>query len=155
MFRPITTLGLIAVLAAACGPTTQSVARDLLGRWERVGQPNVEDPLASLAAEHVEFREQGLLAVLLFDEGPGQYWTVGTGGYAILEPDRLQITGKCWQGFESRECAREYRLLLDGDRLTLLSLEAAGGVEYRRAGPLEPEPPPTLAPPRPSATPAN
>jgi hypothetical protein len=146
---------LLLVLLSACGAPARAEER-ILGRWQRVGEPGVGDPLGTLAAEYVEFREDGLLAVLLFDQGPGTFWTTRTGGYAFSDQARIEIKGTCWRGMQSYECLGNYGLVLDGDRLKIFEDSTIGRqVEFRRIAPLGRDAPPVLGPPMPSPTPAN
>jgi len=147
--------GLLA-LAACALPST---AAALPGRWQRLppgagADTFVGDPLASLAQDVLEFRDQGVLADLLLTPPAGGADTVTTGRYALVDPAHLQITGRCWQGFASHSCAQTYRFTLTGDHLTLFGGPGtAGQLDYQRVGPAAAALPPTLAPPQPSAAP--
>jgi len=121
-----------------------------------VGEATLGDPLGSLASDYVEFREEGQLITLLFDEGPNRFWTIHTSSYSFPESGRIEIQGYCWQGWERYECRGEYAYSLAGDRLRITEDQKANRqVEYRRVGALGPELPPTLAPPFPSPTPGQ
>jgi len=148
---------LLATLLSGCGAATNSLESALLGRWERVGEPSIGDPLSSLG-KHIEFRENGLLVVLLRDEClkcSQAIWTVGTAEYSPIGQNRIQVTGKCWQGWESHSCTQTYRLVVAGDNLTIYDEITGVQDEYERIGEVEESLPPTLAPPFPSATPTR
>jgi hypothetical protein len=143
----------LLALLAGCTLLAGDPSQQILGRWQRVGQATVGDPLGSLASEYVEFRQNGQLVSLLYDVGPDRFWTIHTNSFAFLENKRIRIEGYCWRSWERFDCTEEYRYTLSGDRLRISEDgDANGRVEFRRTGALEPEPPPTLVPPGPSPT---
>ena len=145
---------LLLLASSGCAASTADPASEILGRWQRVGQPGIGEP-ASLLSEYVEFRENGQLVMLLFDQGPGQFWTTGSERYALVSRDRVQVTGTCWQGWESYECSRVYGFALGGDTLRIFDgPQTERQVEYQRIGTIDKDLPPTLAPPFPSPTPS-
>ena len=144
------------MLSAGCTILSGDPSQHILGRWQRVGQATLGDPLGSLASEYVEFRENGQLVSLLYDAGPNTFWTIHTNSYAFPQSGRIRIEGYCWRSRERFDCTGEYAFTLSGDRLWISEAgDANGRVEFRRAGAAGKEPPPTLVPPGPSPTPAG
>jgi hypothetical protein len=147
---------ILLITVAGCTILAGDPSQEILGRWQRVGQATVGDPLGSLASEYVEFRENGQLVSLLYDAGPDRFWTTRTNGYSFPERGRIRIEGHCWRSWERFDCTGEYSYALSGDHLRISEDgNADGQVEFRRSAALEPGPPPTLVPPGPSPTPAG
>jgi hypothetical protein len=143
----------VALAGAGCArPAGEAAA--LLGRWQRVGQSGIYEPMA-LASEFIELRADGQVLILLWDQQPDEWWLVGSEAYSVPERGQLELTGWCWRGQERYSCTRRYRFTLDGDVLHVFEGEAGqSGVIYRRLGPPAAEIPPTLAPPMPTPLPA-
>jgi hypothetical protein len=147
----------MALVACRASPMDREAA--LQGRWHRLSDLStsdsfVGDPFGSLAGEYFEFRPGGVLASLLYDPGPQQFWTTRTGEYAVASVDQVTVKGQCWRGWQSYDCWRTYRFELQRDRLTIYDPEnEQRHVEYTRRGAASVDLPPTLIPPMPSATP--
>jgi hypothetical protein len=147
---------LLALGLAACAGSTSGDQGTVEGRWHRLGQPQLDDPLQTLAGEHIQFGPQGMLASLLYDGSVDRFWTTMTGTYSVSEGDQITVHGTCWQGWRSFDCSGTYRVSLQGDRLTLSDLaNPQRRVEYERVGEAGDAVPPGLAPPGPSATPGG
>ena len=148
---------MLAVLLAGCAHSTVDRESAIQGRWHRISGPNagdVGDPFFSLAGEYFEFRPHGVLARLLFDQGPQLFWTARMGEYLVSDTDQVTIKGKCWQGWQSYDCSQTYHFDLKGNRLTIFDSKSdERHVEYERVGSVSSDLPPTLIPPMPSATP--
>ena len=143
---------IVLLTVSGCVRSAAESTSQILGRWQRVGEPGLDEP--SLFAENVEFRQAGQLVILLWDKGPDKVWMIGQGQYELPAGDRIQFTGDCWRGYERYPCTRTYSLLLVGDSLRLSDDEQPPHqVAYKRAGAIGPDLPPTLAPPVASPTP--
>jgi hypothetical protein len=95
------------------------------------------------------------LVELLWDAGPQRAWTVNVSHYAVSSDGRVEFSGSCWRGWERYPCTHTYAVSLAGNSLRIADEQDRNRkVQYRRIADLEPEPPPTLAPPFPSPTPA-
>lgn len=138
---------LTLALLTACARATSDVASDILGRWERISPAGPGDP-SELSGEYLEFRQDGVLLVLLKDMDT--FWLINSATYTVLSYTEMQVAGSCWRGQERYACTRTYTLSLAGDKL---SLSADNQAEYRRVGELSEDLPPTLALPFPSPTP--
>jgi hypothetical protein len=143
----------IFLVSSGCTPSPTQLASQLLGRWQRVGENSLSEPY--VFAEYVEFRPDGQLIELLWDPGPQQAWTVNVSHYAVSSNGGVEFSGSCWRGWERYPCAHTYAVSQAGASLRIVDKQDRNkNVQYRRIADLEPEPPPTLAPPSPSPTPA-
>jgi hypothetical protein len=145
---------ILSSLLVACGGTFQigvegadEASAGLLGRWQRVSPAGPGDP-NELSSEYIEFREAGVLLTLLRDADA--FWLIGSATYSLTTDDQLQVVGTCYKGWERYACTRTYAFTLAGDSLTI---SGDGLAEYQRISALDPNLPPTLAPPFPSPTP--
>lgn len=138
---------LTLALLTACARATSDVAQDILGKWQRVSPAGPGDP-SELSGEFLEFRQDGVLLVLLKDMDT--FWLLNSATYTVTSSSQMQVVGSCWRGRERYSCTRTYTLSLARDEL---SLSADNEAQYRRVGELSEEMPPTLAPPLPSPTP--
>ena len=146
----------LALLLVGCAKLTLDRETAIQGRWHRIAEPNLHDPFQSLASEYIEFRPNGVLACLLFDQGPQLFWTTSTGEYVVSDTHQVTIKGKCWQGWQSYDCSRVYDIELKGDSLTIFDNDSQWRrVEYERVGAVSSDLPPRLVPPMPSATPTT
>lgn len=147
-------VGLAILLALGSGaPAASPLTDQLLGRWQRVGEGYLPEPY--IAAEYVEFRPGGQLVELLWDSGPQRAWTINVSQYAVSFAGRVKLSGNCWRGWERYACTHTYTVLRLGDTLRVSDeRDQQRAVQYRRVADLEPELPPTLAPPFPSPAPA-
>jgi hypothetical protein len=148
-------VGLAILLAlSSCAPSPSQFTEQLLGRWQRVGNGYLPEPYIS--AEYVEFRSDGQLVELLWDSRPQQAWTINVSHYAVSSDGRMEFSGNCWRGRDRYSCAHTYTVSRLGDTLRISDeQDQQKTVQYRRIADLEPEPPPTLAPPFPSPTPVS
>ena len=138
---------------SGCAPSPAELASQLLGRWQRVGENGLSEPY--VFAEYVEFRPGGQLVELLWDPGPQQAWTVNVSHYAVSSDGRVEFSGDCWRGWERYPCAHTYVVSQAGTSLRIVDEQDRNKkAQYRRIADLDPEPPPMLAPPFPSPTPA-
>lgn len=152
---PIALVLIVILTLSGCSSPTENAAGRLEGRWQKTGASALGEP-DLLISEYLEFREDGQVVVLLHDETPDQYWTVGLGHYVLRQPGQIELAGRCWKGYESFDCTRIYRLEVSNDRLTISTGDASGRqVEYRRTGNVSHELPPTLVPPAPTPLPAD
>ncbi len=145
---------LLCLVLSSCAPSSDQVATRLPGRWQRVGESGPTEPNVFLS--HLEFRPDGRLIHLLWDQGPQQMWMIGSSQYAVLADNRLELTGDCWRGWERFTCTRTYAVALAGDILRISDEQDSHKmVTYQRFGDLSADLPPTLAPPFPSPTPSR
>ncbi len=145
----------LAVIVALAGCAYAAAGREsaILGRWHRLAEPNLDDPFQTLASEYIEFAPNGVLVSLLFDRGPGRFWTATTGEYSVSGADQITISGRCWQGWRSYACSRTYGFTLKEDRLIIFDHKhQERRLEFERIVTASTDLPPTLAPPVPSAT---
>ncbi len=150
----LTMLLLSAMSVSGCANSRVDTESAIQGRWHRLGEPGVADPLLTLASEYIELRPTEVLVSLLFDPGSNTFWTATTGAYSVAEASQIVVQGKCWQGWQSYDCSRAYRLKIEGDSLTIFENEnEQRSVKYKRMGAVSSDMPPTLVPPMPSATP--
>ncbi|MCI0625151.1 MAG: hypothetical protein L0387_26495 [Acidobacteria bacterium] len=143
---------LLLGLATALGgyrDATRETAQALLGKWQRISPAGPGDP-NELSAEHIEFREAGVLLTLIKDEGTDTFWLNNSATYTVTSSSQMLVAGTCWQGWERYACSRTYSIRLAGDHLTI---SADNQAEYQRIGEPSLDLPPTLAPPFPSPTP--
>jgi hypothetical protein len=149
-----TILLLSAMSLTGCTNSRVDTENAIQGKWHRVGEPNVADPLQTLASEYIELRPTGVLVSLLFDPGSQTFWTATTGAYSVAETSQIVVQGKCWQGWQSYDCSQAYRFKIRGDSLTIFENEnEQRSVKYERMGAASTDLPPSLVPPMPSATP--
>lgn len=99
------TLFALSALLAGCAAATVGPENTIQGRWHRLAEPITEDPFQTFATEYFEFRPGGVLASLLFDQGPRLMWTTGTGQHILSGAGQTTINGKCRQG---RRCYEPY-----------------------------------------------
>ena len=150
----LTILLLSAMSLTGCANSRVDVENAIQGKWHRVGEPDVADPLQTLASEYIELRPAGVLVSLLFDPGARTFWTANTGAYSIAETSQIVVQGKCWQGWQSYDCSHAYHFEIEGDSLTISENgNEQRSVKYQRMGAVSTALPPTLMPPMPSATP--
>ena len=145
----------VAILLACsgCAPSASQLAGQLLGRWQRVGENSLSGP--DVFVEYVEFRPDGMLVELLWDAGPQRAWTINVAHYAVTADGQVEFSGNCWEGWKRYPCSRTYTVSRPGNTLRISDeQDQHKTVQYRRVADLEPEPPPTLAPPFASPTPA-
>ena len=143
----------LLLVLSGCAPSSATFTTQLLGRWQRVGERNLTEPY--VFAEYVEFRPGGELVELLWDPGSQRAWTINVSRYAATSDGRIEFSGNCWRGWDRYLCTRTYAVSQMGDALSIADVQdRQKTVEYRRIADLDPEPPPTLAPPFPSPTPA-
>jgi hypothetical protein len=146
---------MLTILLAGCANSTVDRESAIQGRY-RISGPNtgyVSDPFGSLAGEYFEFRPHGVVAGLIFDQGPQVFWTKTAGEYSVSDMDQITIKGKCWQGWQSYDCSQTYRFDLKGNSLIIFDKGDERHAEYERIGDVSSDLPPTLIPPMPSATP--
>ena len=152
--RSIFVVLVIFLVSSGCVPSAALHTEQLLGRWQRVEVGNLTEPY--VFAEYVEFRPGGQLVELLWDPGPQQAWTINVSRYAVVSDGRVEFSGNCWRGWERYFCTHTYAVSQAGTSLRIIDdQDRHKTVQYRRIADLEPEPPPTLAPPFPSPTPAS
>ena len=147
---------ILLVALVSCLGISEDPSQQILGRWQRVREVTLGDPLGSLASEYVEFREGGQLITLMYDKGPDTFWTTNKANFSFPESGRIEVQGFCWQGWERYDCSGEYSYTLSGDRLQIMEDQDPNSqAEYKRIGALDPDPPPTLVPPFATPTPGT